>query len=172
MTDKLKTIYFAGGCFWGTEHFFRQIQGVVQTRTGYANSLVAAPSYREVCEGHTGAVEAVRVKYDPRRVSLDFLIRAFFLSIDPTSINRQGNDVGPQYRTGIYFDDPDDEMTVYDTVEELADDYDDPVMVEIMPIKNFYLAEPMHQNYLGKTPGGYCHINPALFEYVRHLTPR
>lgn len=99
MNDKLKTIYFAGGCFWGTEHFFRQIKGVVQTRVGYANSSVPSPSYHDVCEGLTGAVEAVRVKYDPSEVSLEFLVKAFFMTIDPTTINRQGNDVGPQYRT-------------------------------------------------------------------------
>lgn len=99
--SNVRTIYFAGGCFWGMEHFFRQIRGVVSTRVGYANSSVPNPTYNQVCSGVTGAAETVEVIYDHARVSLPFLIDLYFDTIDPKSVNRQGNDVGTQYRTGF-----------------------------------------------------------------------
>ena len=103
-----KTIYFAGGCFWGTEHYFKMIKGVVGTTVGYANSIMENPSYKDVCSGDTLAAETVKVDYDPSLVSLEFLTRMFFHAIDPTSLNRQGNDIGTQYRTGIYYTDNED----------------------------------------------------------------
>ena len=107
MKDKAE-IYLAGGCFWGTEHFLKQIRGVEQTEVGYANSQVPNPTYKEVCTGNTGAVETVKVVYDPRTVDLDLLLDLYFQTIDPTSVNRQGGDSGLQYRTGIYYIDKDD----------------------------------------------------------------
>lgn len=162
-----KTVYFAGGCFWGTEHFFKQIRGVTGTTTGYANSTIENPTYRQVCTGDTHAAETVRVTFDTDVVTLPFLIRLFFMTIDPTSLNRQGGDSGTQYRTGIYWTDPDDARIVTETVAGLSAAYDAPVVVETEPLKNFYRAEEYHQDYLDNNPGGYCHVNPRMFAIAR-----
>ena len=165
--NSVHTIYFAGGCFWGTEHYFRQIRGVVATRVGYANSSVAEPTYRQVCSGTTGAAEAVEVAYDSELVSLPFLIDLYFETIDPTSVNRQGNDVGTQYRTGIYYTDMADRADIEAAIGALADRIGEPVAVEMLPLVNFYPAEDYHQRYLDKNPGGYCHISKRLFDMAR-----
>ena len=157
MKDKAE-IYLAGGCFWGTEHFLKQIRGVEKTEVGYANSQVPDPTYKEVCTGNTGAVETVKVVYDPQTVSLDLLLNLYFQTIDPTSVNRQGGDSGLQYRTGIYYTDKDDALVIEDAK---------PIAIEVMPLVNFYAAEEYHQDYLDKNVGGYCHINPRLFELAR-----
>lgn len=169
MMDGIKTIYFAGGCFWGTEHFFKQISGVVATTAGYANSRVPDPSYKDVCTGTTMAAEAVEVRYDPSRVGLRTLIAMYFLSIDPLSVNRQGNDIGTQYRTGIYYTDERQLHVAEEAVKSLSDSLRQQVAVEVMPLLNFYPAEEYHQDYLEKTPGGYCHINPELFARARNI---
>lgn len=164
MTEK---ICFAGGCFWGTEHFLKQIPGVISTEVGFANSDVPSPSYREVCTGRTNAAEAVMVSYDPDTVSLPFLIDLYFMTIDPTSLNRQGNDVGTQYRTGIYYTGPEQKAAIDERVDNLARQYDSPLAIEVLPLRNFYPAEDYHQDYLDKNPRGYCHIDPRLFEVAR-----
>lgn len=169
MMDGIKTIYFAGGCFWGTEHFFKQISGVVATTAGYANSRVPDPSYKDVCTGTTMAAEAVEVRYDPSRVGLRTLIAMYFLTIDPLSVNRQGNDIGTQYRTGIYYTDERQRHVAEEAVKSLSDSLRQQVAVEVMPLLNFYPAEEYHQDYLEKTPGGYCHINPELFARARNI---
>ena len=169
MMDGIKTIYFAGGCFWGTEHFFKQISGVVATTAGYANSRVPDPSYKDVCTGTTMAAEAVEVRYDPSRVGLRTLIAMYFLTIDPLSVNRQGNDIGTQYRTGIYYTDERQRHVAEEAVKSLSDSLRKQVAVEVMPLLNFYPAEEYHQDYLEKTPGGYCHINPELFARARNI---
>lgn len=165
--EKNKEIYFAGGCFWGTEHFLKLINGVEATQVGYANSNVANPTYKEVCTGTTNAAETVKVEYDPQVVDLTLLTDLFFKTIDPTSLNRQGNDRGTQYRTGIYYTDPADLPVIQAAVKELAKGYSKPLVVEIKPLSNFYPAENYHQDYLDKNPGGYCHIDPALFELAK-----
>lgn len=165
----METIYFAGGCFWGTEHFFKQINGVVATTAGYANSRVPDPSYKDVCTGTTMAAEAVEVRYDPSRVGLRTLIAMYFLTIDPLSVNRQGNDIGTQYRTGIYYTDERQRHVAEEAVKSLSDSLRQRVAVEVMPLLNFYPAEEYHQDYLEKTPGGYCHINPELFARARNI---
>lgn len=162
-----KEIYFAGGCFWGTEHFFKQINGVKNTAAGYANSRVPNPSYKEVCTGNTGAAETVKVIYNPAEVDLGFLIDLYFETIDPTSLNRQGNDRGEQYRTGIYYIDPADKEVIIEKITELSKKYNQPVVIEAIPLQNFYPAEEYHQDYLDKNPGGYCHLSPSLFEMAR-----
>ena len=162
-----KEIYLAGGCFWGTEHFMKQIRGVTATQVGYANSTVANPTYQQVCSGRTGAVETVKVVYNPAAVGLPLLLDLYFKTIDPTSLNRQGNDKGTQYRTGIYYTDPSDRALIEKRVDELAKQYDRPLALEVKPLTNFYIAEGYHQEYLEKNPGGYCHINPALFDTAR-----
>lgn len=165
--ENQKEIYFAGGCFWGTEHFLKQIRGVESTQVGYANGKVDNPTYEQVCQDNTGFAEAVKVTYDPQVVKLDLLIDLFFKTIDPTSLNRQGNDRGSQYRTGIFYTDKADLPLIESDVQAQAKNYSKPLVVEIEPLKNFYPAENYHQDYLDKNPGGYCHINPALFELAK-----
>ena len=164
-----KEIYFAGGCFWGTEHLFSLVEGVTDTCAGYANSLVPSPSYREVCTGDTGAAETVRVVYDDSRVGLSELINLYFKSIDPLSLNRQGGDIGTQYRTGIYYTSPEDAPVVEALLATLQRRHSQPLAVEAGPLRNFYPAEEYHQDYLEKNPGGYCHINPALFAEAKRM---
>lgn len=164
-----KTIYLAGGCFWGTQHLFSLVPGVTATTTGYANSRVPAPSYKEVCTGDTAAAETVRIDYDDAVVSLRSLISLYFKSIDPLSLNRQGGDCGTQYRTGIYWTDPADAEVVDALLATLQRRYTQPLAIEAGPLVNFYPAEDYHQDYLDKNPGGYCHVNPALFREAREL---
>ena len=141
-------IYFAGGCFWGTEHFLKQIRGVESTQVGYANSTVANPSYEQVCSGKTNAAETVKVVYDPEEVNLSLLLNLYFQTIDPTSLNRQGNDRGTQYRTGIYYINKADLSTINQAIQALATQYNKPIAVEVEPLTNFYPAEVYHQDYL------------------------
>lgn len=158
-TDMEKTIYLAGGCFWGTDHFMNQIDGVLSTVSGYANSNTPHPgSYQQVRTGVTDAAETVKVTYDPEKVDLAYLLRLFFMTIDPTSVNRQANDIGSQYRSGIYYVDPSDRPVIYNVLDSVAQKYTQPLAVEVLPLKNFYVAEDYHQKYLEKNPGGYCHI--------------
>ncbi|ADV45116.1 peptide-methionine (S)-S-oxide reductase MsrA [Bacteroides helcogenes] len=166
-TKPMKEIYLAGGCFWGTEHFLKQIDGVEKTQVGYANGNVVSPTYQQVCTGTTGFAETVKVQYDPEKADLPFLIDLFFKTIDPTSLNKQGGDRGTQYRTGIYYTDAVDLPVIKETVKRLSAGYTRPLVVEIKALENFYPAEDYHQNYLDKNPGGYCHINPALFDVAR-----
>jgi len=167
----VKEIYFAGGCFWGTEHFFQQVRGVTGTEVGYANGNTKNPTYEEVVSHTTGFAETVKVKYDPEQVDVKLLIDLYFKTIDPTSIDKQGNDRGNQYRTGIYTTDKETQAIVKSEVEKLARNYSKPVVVETVALKNFYKAEDYHQDYLDKNPGGYCHIEPGLFEMARNANP-
>lgn len=145
-----KEIYFAGGCIWGTEHFFSLVPGVVETEAGYANSKVATPSYKEVCTGKTGAAETVRVVYNPGSVDVEKLVGLFMLTIDPTSINRQGNDIGTQYRTGIYYTDAATGAEVAKALQPYRQRYGRNFAVETGMLENFYPAEDFHQSYLDK----------------------
>lgn len=165
--NSIKEIYLAGGCFWGTEHFLKLIEGVKSTQVGYANGNIANPTYKQVCTGTTNFAETVKVEYDSEKVDLPFLIDLFFKTIDPTSLNKQGNDQGTQYRTGIYYTHPTDLPTIQETVNRLAANYPRPLVIEIKPLQNFYPAEEYHQDYLDKNPRGYCHIHPELFELAR-----
>lgn len=162
-----KTIYLAGGCFWGTEHFMSMIPGVENAESGYANSNVPYPSYREVCTGKTGAAETVKVTFNADKVSLPFLLDLYYQTIDPTSLNKQGNDRGTQYRTGIYYTDPSELPVIEKSLAALQEKYTRPLAIEVAPLKNFYPAEEYHQDYLDKNPGGYCHISPGLFKLAR-----
>ena len=155
----MKTIYFAGGCFWGTEHYMSQFDGVVETTVGYANGSVADPAYEEVYTDQTGHVECVKVVYDDEMISLATLCRLFFRSIDPLLLNRQGGDIGTRYRTGIYWNDTDDQAVVEEVCAEIQRKYNEPLVVEKSPLKCFYSAEEYHQKYLVKNPEGYCHLS-------------
>ncbi|WP_177763015.1 peptide-methionine (R)-S-oxide reductase MsrB [Flavobacterium sp. I3-2] len=171
-TENKKEIYFAGGCFWGTEYFFQQIRGVLETEVGYANGKTKNPTYEDVLTHTTGFAEAVKVVYDPNQVDLNLLIDLYFDTIDPTSINKQGNDVGDQYRTGIYTIDDETAAIVKERVSKLAFEYDKPLAIETIPLQNFYTAETYHQDYLEKNPNGYCHIPTKLFEMARKANPK
>lgn len=163
----IKSIYFAGGCFWGTEHFFKQIEGVTFTETGYANGSTPDPTYRQVYTDTTGYAETVHVEYDNDIIDLDFLVRMFFKAIDPTSLNRQGEDVGTRYRTGIYYTDAEELPRIKKIYDEIGRQYESPLVVELEPLKNFYRAEDYHQDYLENNPDGYCHLPIELFEFAR-----
>lgn len=167
MNMNRQEIYLAGGCFWGTEHFMQQIPGVISTKVGYANSQVPHPTYQQVCTGRTGAAETVKVVYDADSVSLPFLLNLYYKTIDVTSLNRQGNDRGTQYRTGIYYVNPADSSVVSASIADLQKHYSKPIAIENGPLQNFYPAENYHQEYLNNNPGGYCHINPSLFREAR-----
>ncbi len=159
----MKTIWLAGGCFWGMQKFFDQFEGVLRTEVGYANGPDKAPSYEEVC-ADSGHAETIRIDYDESRISLTELLGYYFMVIDPLSVNRQGHDEGIQYRTGIYYTDETllPEITaVWKKEEEKAGAK---LAVELEPLRNFFSAEEYHQKYLDKNPGGYCHIPKKLFE--------
>lgn len=164
-----KEIYFAGGCFWGTSHLFSLVPGVESTVVGYANSTIPNPTYRQVCDGMTNAAETVRVTYDSDRVALSDLIRLYFKSIDPLSVNKQGGDEGPQYRTGIYYTDDDDMPVIEAELATLQRRHKEKLAIEFSKLENFYPAEEYHQDYLYKNPEGYCHVNPALFREAKEL---
>lgn len=163
-----KTIYLAAGCFWGAQHYLKQIRGIIETETGFANGKTTDPvTYEEVYTDRTGYAEAVRVVFDPEVLPLRKLIQLYFMSIEPTSVNRQGEDHGTRYRTGIYYIDPDDVGTIMDVCREVQRDYSMPLAVEVEPIEVFQPADESHQDYLDKHPDGYCHLPQALFEYAR-----
>ena len=161
--ENIKTIYLAGGCFWGTQKFFDQFVGVIRTEAGYANGPDEAPTYQDVCNS-SGHAETVRVDYDPAVISLTDLLNYYFMVIDPLSVNKQGNDRGIQYRTGIYYTEEDqlpEIEAVYRAEEEKAGAR---LAVELLPLENFFPAEEYHQKYLDKNPGGYCHIPRSYFD--------
>ncbi len=158
----MKTIYLAGGCFWGMQKFFDQFDGVIATEVGYANGPDRAPSYEEVCRS-SGHAETLKIDFDETVVSPKKLLEYYFMVIDPVSVNRQGNDTGVQYRTGIFY--PDDSLLgvihqVYHLEEQKAGK---PLAVIVEPLKNFFSAEEYHQKYLDKNPHGYCHIPKRYF---------
>lgn len=169
--DGVATIYLAGGCFWGVEKLMASIPGVVDAESGYANGTTDSPSYNEVTTGRTGYAETVRVEYDPTVAPLPFLLDLFYEAIDPTSLNRQGNDVGTQYRTGIFYEDPADRPLIEASLARLQERYDDPLAIESGPLTAYTPAEDYHQDYLDKNPGGYCHIEPGLFEKAATAKP-
>ena len=166
-SDNRKEIYLAGGCFWGTEKYLANIHGIVKTDVGYANGTTMNPSYEEVCHKNTGHAETVRVFYDPSQIRLEFILSLYYEVINPTSVNRQGGDVGTQYRTGIYYVDSNDVIIITKSLEELQTKYDKPIAIEMLPLKNYYLAEDYHQKYLDKNPNGYCHIHKDKFEQAK-----
>lgn len=158
----LKTIALAGGCFWGIDEFFSRKEGVLLTKSGYANGTVENPTYEQVCTGKTGHAETVWVEYDESETNLELLLTKFFKVIDPTSLNKQGNDVGTQYRTGIYYTSEEDRPVIEAFIEGRRAKYAAPIVVEVEPLKNFYPAEEYHQDYLKKNPRGYCHIDLSI----------
>jgi peptide methionine sulfoxide reductase msrA/msrB len=162
-----RTIYLAGGCFWGTEKYLSSIMGVLETQVGYANGKTENPTYEQVCYNNTGHAEAVKVVYDSKELGLKYLLGLFYESIDPTSVNRQGNDRGVQYRTGIYYVDEADRPVIEASIAALQKKHKKPVAVEVKLLENYAPAEEYHQKYLDKNPNGYCHIDPRKFDAAR-----
>ena len=162
-----RDICLAGGCFWGAEHYLKQIRGVVSTETGYANGHLENPTYQQVYTDTTGFAETVHVVYDPTQLSLQFLLELYFKAIDPTSLNRQGEDSGTRYRTGVYYTDSADLPVIEQVFAAEQQKLAAPLAVEKLPLKNFFKAEEYHQDYLDKNPAGYCHLPQALFEFAR-----
>ena len=165
-----RDIWLAAGCFWGAQKFFKQIEGVDFTEVGFCNGWVEHPSYEQVYTDRTGHAECVHVRYDPERVSLQKLVHLFFKIIDPLSLNKQGEDEGTRYRTGVYYGDERDLDVLrkeFRRVEKRLGVAEMPV--ELLPLKSFFRAEEYHQDYLDKNPNGYCHLSPALFKKKKKL---
>ena len=158
------TIYLAGGCFWGLQKFFDQFSGVIRTEVGYANGPDKAPSYQEVCR-NSGHAETVRVEYDDKEMDLEALLDYYFMVIDPLSVNRQGNDIGIQYRTGIYYTDEAQLPVIRKVYERQQDEVGKPLAVETSPIRNFFSAEEYHQKYLDNRSG----ISSQLRSITRNI---
>lgn len=164
--DSLKEIYLAGGCFWGLEAYMSRIYGVYDVTSGYANGKTENPKYEDLIYNGSGHAETVHVLYDPERVTLKVLLDYYFKVIDPTSINKQGNDRGEQYRTGIYYANEEDLPDIQKKIDEVAVKFTKPIAVEVTPLTRYYLAEEYHQNYLEKNPNGYCHIDLNLVKDI------
>ena len=158
-----KTIYLAGGCFWGVQKYFDQFKGVTQTTVGYANGHTQHPTYQDVKSQESGHSETVKIDYDNEKITLEKLLDYFYRIIDPTSLNKQGEDEGASYRTGIYYIDDSDLEVIQKVTSKIQESYDEPLVVEILPLDNFYDAEEYHQKYLNKNPTGYCHIPIHMF---------
>lgn len=163
-----KDIYLAGGCFWGTEALLQAVEGVTETKAGYANGNTEYPTYQQVCTGATGHAETVLVRYDTERTSLNTLLSWYFRSIDPFAVNRQGPDCGTQYRTGVYYTDPADRSEIESVFRLVEKELGKAVAVELMPLSCFYPAEDYHQKYLKKNPAGYCHVPRSLIAEARY----
>lgn len=160
----LRDIWFAAGCFWGAQKFFKMIEGVEFTEVGFANGQTENPSYKEVYTDTTGHAECVHVRYNPAIVPLKELVQLYFKIIDPLSLNKQGEDEGTRYRTGVYYKDATDYPTLRNEFTQIENALGCPIVVELERLNCFYTAEEYHQNYLDKTPGGYCHLSPELFK--------
>ena len=175
-----ETIVLAGGCFWCTEAVFKEVRGVLDVESGYSNGQATAPSYEQVCTGRTGCAEVVKLSYDPAQVSLRQLLEIFFATHDPTTLNRQGNDVGTQYRSAIYFTDPAHQDVAEDLLRQMGQDklFGAPVVTEVAPLVNYWPAEDYHQDYYRDHPNqGYCAfvVGPKVEKFrktfARHLKP-
>lgn len=160
----MKEIVVAGGCFWGVEEFFRRTKGIVATQVGYAQGHKENATYQEVCSSTTGHTEVVKLLYDESIITLEKILELLFRIINPTVLNRQGNDIGPQYRTGVYYFDLQDKATIEHFIQKQQFNYPEKIVVEIEQVNLFVKAEDYHQHYLIKNPTGYCHVNMNLLK--------
>ena len=170
MSEGIQTITLAGGCFWCVEAVFEQLRGVVDVQSGYSNGHAPAPTYEAVCSGSTGHAEVVRIRFDPRRLALEDVLQVFFATHDPTTRNRQGADVGTQYRSGIYYGDESQRQVIDRVLAEANHELGGQVVTEIEPLANYSPAEPYHQHYFANNPNqGYCAavIGPKLEKFRR-----
>ncbi|MCL4376180.1 peptide-methionine (S)-S-oxide reductase MsrA [Candidatus Parvarchaeota archaeon] len=164
MAEKLETAVLAGGCFWCMEAVFKQIKGIEKVESGYCGGTVKNPSYEQVCTGKTGHAESVRLTFNPSVISYEQILKVFFTLHDPTSLNRQGNDVGSQYRSEIFYADDKQRKTAEETIKELTEEklWDKPIVTALEPLREFYVAENYHQDYYKKNP-----LNPYCFMVIR-----
>jgi len=159
LSDTLQTIALGGGCFWCTEAVYVQVRGVLDVESGYSNGHVQHPCYEDVCTGSTGHNEVVKLVYDPAQISTREVLEIFFVIHDPTTLNRQGNDSGTQYRSGIYYANADQQVVAQDLIAEMAssDIYSRPIVTEVLPLANYWPAEDYHQDFFARNPQqGYC----------------
>jgi len=159
-----ETAVFAAGCFWGTEEYFRRLPGVLSTVVGYAGGTTVNPTYEEVCTGKTGHAESLKIEFDPAKISYGDLLKHFFRMHDPTQLNRQGNDVGTQYRSVVFYQDEEQREAAASLIASMTKSgkYSRPITTELVAAMPFYPAEEYHQDYLVKNPGGYCHVDLGL----------
>lgn len=167
-----KTIYLAGGCYWGVEKYISEISGVLSTEVGFANGDTENPTYQQVRYENTGHAETVKVEYDPEKLPLTALLNLFYKIIDPISVDRQGEDIGHQYRTGVYFSDGEDETVIRASLLSLEKEVGQPLAVECCPLLQYYTAEEYHQKYLDKNPSGYCHVPFKMIQWVKTVDPK
>ncbi|PIT73836.1 peptide-methionine (S)-S-oxide reductase MsrA [Limnohabitans sp. JirII-31] len=170
-----QVITLGGGCFWCTEAVFVRVKGVLSVTSGYCNGHVVKPSYEQVCMGNTGHNEVVQVSYDPSQISLRELLEIFFVIHDPTTLNRQGNDVGTQYRSGIYFHDEADRAVSQQVVDEVNQHLSGRVVTEVLPLSNYSQAEDYHQDYFANHPNqGYCAfvVAPKVQKFLHTFTDK
>lgn len=159
MSDFKQTIVLGGGCFWCTEAVFVAVRGVLDVESGYSNGQIERPSYEQVCTGRTGHNEVVKLVFDPALISLREILEIFFVIHDPTTLNRQGNDVGTQYRSGIYTSSSDQQAVAQAVIAEMAASgtYRQPIVTEVLSLANYWPAEDYHQDFFARNPGqGYC----------------
>ena len=157
--SELQTITLGGGCFWCTEAVYVKVRGVTDVESGYSNGQATRPSYEDVCSGRTGSNEVVKLMYDPQDITLQEILEIFFVIHDPTTLNRQGNDAGTQYRSGIYFSKPEDKQVADDFIRQVSQDktFGKPIVTEVLPLANYFAAEAYHQDYFENNPNqGYC----------------
>jgi len=160
----MKEIVVAGGCFWGVEEFYRRAKGIIDTQVGYAQGHKEDATYQEVCASTTGHTEVVKLTYDETVISLEKVLELLFRIINPTSLNRQGNDIGPQYRSGVYYFSEEDKDIITTFIASKQPLYERKIQVEVEPVGLFIKAEDYHQLYLVKNPSGYCHVNMGLLK--------
>lgn len=155
----MRRIVLAGGCFWGVEAYFKRLNGIIKTTVGYTNGNIDNPTYEDLKKHRATHAEACEIYYDESIISLEKILTHLFRIIDPTSLNQQGADIGLQYRTGIYYSNPTDLEIITRYIENIKNNYDKPIVVEVLPEQGYVLAEDYHQDYLDKNPTGYCHVN-------------
>ena len=171
----IETITLGGGCFWCVEAVYEQVDGVVAVESGYSNGHVKQPSYEQVCEGSTGHAEVVRVQFENSKITLREVLEIFFAVHDPTTLNRQGNDVGPQYRSGIYYHDPAQLAVAQAVIDEVNRATGGRVVTELAPLDNYWPAEPYHQHYFERNPNqGYCSfvVAPKVAKFRKTFAAR
>ena len=172
-----ESIVLGGGCFWCTEAVFDKVRGVVDVESGYSNGQALNPSYEQVCTGRTGHNEVVRVTFDPAQITLREIFEIFFVIHDPTTLNRQGNDAGTQYRSGIYYTDDAQKQVAGDVIREMVESrtYNSPIVTEVMPLANYSTAEAYHQDYFLNNPNqGYCAfvVGPKVDKFRKTFAAR
>jgi len=173
MNNQIETTTLAGGCFWCLEAVFDEAKGVISVESGYANGHVPNPSYRDVCTGNTGHAEVIQIKFDPTIISFRDLLSVFFAIHDPTTLNRQGGDKGTQYRSGIYYHTPEQKETAEALIKELDTQkiWSNPIVTEVEPLKDFYIAEDYHQEYFARNQNQpYCQavVAPKVAKFRKH----